>query len=98
MTKSFRGEIWENQDGSINVRIDGVDLVFQHEAEFMYFVAGQHKDQGLSLLEQARYPKDPRMSDNWYYECIRLGADRAAVAGWPDEKRRLFIDQNGGRL
>ena len=32
-------------------------------------------------------------SDSLFLQCVQLGADRAAVAGWPDNKRREFIDQ-----
>ena len=32
-----------------------------------------------------------RKSDDLFQQCIERGADRAAVAGWPDFKREAFI-------
>jgi hypothetical protein len=29
--------------------------------------------------------------DQLFYECVRLGADAGAVAGWPDFKRREYV-------
>lgn len=31
-------------------------------------------------------------SDSLFRECVAIGADPAAVAAWPDSKRRRFID------
>lgn len=31
-------------------------------------------------------------SELLFARCVQLGADRAAVAGWPDFKRRSFIE------
>ena len=34
---------------------------------------------------------DPRTSDDLFHLCVQNGADGAAVAAWPDFKRREFI-------
>ena len=31
-------------------------------------------------------------SDELFCGCVQLGADRAAVAGWPDHKRQSYIE------
>lgn len=37
---------------------------------------------------------EQRISDQLFATCERLGADRAAIAAWPDDKRRQFIAEN----
>lgn len=51
----------------------------------------------VQLLEAAGVPEFPAVqhdSDSLFLECVRLSADRAAVAGWPDFRRAEFIREN----
>jgi hypothetical protein len=51
---------------------------------------GKHVRQILQLLEDE--DDFPEYNDDLGLTCIRLGADPAAVGGWPDFKRQQFIE------
>ena len=48
-------------------------------------------------IHRSEFMPSSQESDDLFVECVKLGADRGAVAAWPDFRRREFIAQQGFR-